>query len=89
MSMTGAAAPNHHGDVHRAAADAVVAAISCDGEREVTIRSIATEIGVSHAALYRHVASVDEPVVDATARFLDTLVAGASTDEPLEAFLRR
>lgn len=87
--MTGTAAPYHHGDVRRAAADAVVTAIRRGGEREVTIRSIAGEIGVSHAALYRHVASVDQLVDDAAAGFLDSLVAGASADEPLEAFLHR
>lgn len=64
-------------------------AIRRGGEREVTIRSIAGEIGVSHAALYRHVGSVDELIDEATARFLDSLVDGASTDEPVEAFLGR
>lgn len=87
--MSGAAAPYHHGDVHRAAVEAVVAAIRRGGEREVTIRSIAGEIGVSHAALYRHVGSVDELVDEATARFLDALVGDAPADEPVEAFLAR
>ena len=87
--MTGAATPYHHGDVRRAAAQAVVEAIRRGGEREVTIRSIAAEIGVSHAALYRHVTSVDDLVDDATSRFLDGLVADAPSDEPVEAFLAR
>ena len=87
--MNAAATPYHHGDVHRSAVEAVVAGIRRGGEREVTIRSIAAEIGVSHAALYRHVGSVDELVDEATARFLDDLVGDASADEPVEAFLAR
>lgn len=79
----------HHGDVRRAATEAVAEAVRRGGESQVTIRSIASTVGVSHAALYRHVRSVDELLDEAAAAFLTTLVDRAPTDEPVDAFLRR
>lgn len=79
----------HHGDVRRAATDALVDRVRRDGPAGVTIRAIAGDVGVSHAALYRHVTSVDELLDDAAARFLLSLVEDARPDEPVEVFLRR
>lgn len=86
--MSGTQAPYHHGDLRRAAIEAVVAAIRRGGEREVTVRSIASELGVTHAALYRHVASVDALVDAATAGFLATIVDDRQTDEAMSDFLQ-
>lgn len=87
--MSGARPSYHHGDVRRAASEAVAAAIRQGGEEQVTIRSVAAAIGVTHAALYRHVRSVDELLDDAAAVFLASLVDGAPAAEPVAAFLER
>lgn len=80
--------PYHHGNVRGAALEAVAEAIRADGMAGVTIRSIAAAVGVSHAALYRHVASIDDLLDEAAARFLRSIV-GDDPEEEVEAFLRR
>lgn len=80
--------PYHHGNVRSAALDAVADAIRGDGVAGVTIRSIAATVGVSHAALYRHVASIDDLLDETAARFLRSIVDG-DPEERVEVFLRR
>lgn len=82
-------APYHHGDVKAAAVRATVDLVRRGGSPAVTVRTVATEVGVSHAALYRHVRSVDDLLDKASAQFLHHLTQGASPQESVEAFLRR
>ena len=46
--------PYHHGNLRRALLDEALATIRTDGVNEVTLREIATRLGVSRTALYRH-----------------------------------
>lgn len=81
--------PYHHGDVKEAAVRATVDMVRRSGAPAVTVRMVAAEVGVSHAALYRHVHSVDDLLDEAAARFLRHLTQDASPQESVEAFLRR
>lgn len=44
----------HHGDLRRALLEAAIAAIARDGPRRFSLRAVAHELHVSHAAAYRH-----------------------------------
>jgi AcrR family transcriptional regulator len=77
----------HHGGVHEAAIAAVTAIVRSDGPSAVTVRSVAERVGVTHAALYRHVASLDALLDEAAAAFLATLTGDGPPDETPEQFL--
>ena len=44
----------HHGDLRRALIDAALDLIARDGPEALTLRDLATKLGVTHAAPYRH-----------------------------------
>jgi AcrR family transcriptional regulator len=46
----------HHGDLERALVDASIALIAKKGTDAFTLREVARQVGVSHAAVYRHFA---------------------------------
>jgi AcrR family transcriptional regulator len=46
----------HHGDLERALVDASIALIAKKGADAFTLREVARQVGVSHAAVYRHFA---------------------------------
>lgn len=54
----------HHGDVRHAALNAALKRLRRDGDASVTVRAIASDIGITHGALYRHFKNRDE-VMDA------------------------
>ena len=47
-------APYHHGDLRRALIHATVAAVAASGPTAVSLRGLAAELGVSHAAPVHH-----------------------------------
>jgi AcrR family transcriptional regulator len=75
-SLTAQASPTkyHHGDLRTAALHAAAAAIAADGRDTLTIRALATSLGVTHAALYRHFESVDALIDEVAAHWLNQLV---------------
>lgn len=48
------ARPYHHGDLRRALIDAALAAIGRDGVASISLRGLARDLGVSHAAPVHH-----------------------------------
>ena len=44
----------HHGDLRRALLDAAVRHIATDGVDALSLRALARDVGVTHAAPYRH-----------------------------------
>ncbi|MFO0748918.1 MAG: TetR/AcrR family transcriptional regulator [Myxococcota bacterium] len=46
----------HHGDLARALMDAALGLVQRDGEASFTLREAARQVGVNHAAVYRHFA---------------------------------
>ncbi len=54
MAKAPSRADYHHGDLAQAALDAALKVIDRDGSEAVSMRAIATELGVTHRALYRH-----------------------------------
>jgi AcrR family transcriptional regulator len=77
----------HHGDLRNAALAAASIALDASGRGNLTMRSLAHTIGVSHAALYRHFASMDLLVDEVAARWLSALVD--HTDDAPEQFITR
>lgn len=51
--------PYRHGDLPRALAEAAILALERSGTPDFTLRSLAREVGVSHAAPYAHFVSKD------------------------------
>lgn len=49
-----AATRYHHGDLARAALDAALLAVEAEGAGALSLRQVATIVGVTHKALYRH-----------------------------------
>ncbi|MGD0524130.1 MAG: TetR/AcrR family transcriptional regulator [Polyangiaceae bacterium] len=56
----------HHGDLERALVEASIKLIAKDGIDAFTLREVARQVGVSHAAVYRHFADKAE-VIEAIA----------------------
>jgi AcrR family transcriptional regulator len=77
----------HHGDLRTAAMVAANVAIDTSGRSDLTIRSLAQTVGVSHAALYRHFPSIDVLVDEVAASWLSALVD--HTDDLPEQFIAR
>lgn len=78
----------HHGDLARAACEAAVAMVRGQGVDALSMREIASQVGVAHRALYRHYAD-REALLDAIAaagfeRLADRL---AEAVEPRAAFV--
>lgn len=91
--MTSAPTPYHHGDLRSALLDAAEASLRAGGAADVSLRGLARELGVSHAAPRRHFADKQELLdavaelgwtrVDEEMRIADESVAG----QDLEAHL--
>jgi AcrR family transcriptional regulator len=79
--------PYHHGDVARAAVAAASALVHEHGTEAVTIRAVATAVGVSHAALYRHFANRADLLDAVAASWLERLVARAAEATSLRQFV--
>lgn len=53
-TLTPMTRPYHHGDLRRALLDAALALIEAEGVAALTLRQTARQVGVTHAAPYRH-----------------------------------
>ncbi|MGP0029243.1 MAG: TetR/AcrR family transcriptional regulator [Acidimicrobiales bacterium] len=53
-TTSGSAARYHHGDLRRALVDAAVASVALNGPGALSLRALAAEVGVSHAAPIHH-----------------------------------
>jgi AcrR family transcriptional regulator len=58
------ARPYHHGDLHNALRDAARSILEKEGLSALTLRAVARQAGVSHAAPYRHFASHEALLVE-------------------------
>jgi AcrR family transcriptional regulator len=58
------ARPYHHGDLHNALRDAARSILEKEGLSALTLRAVARQVGVSHAAPYRHFASHEALLVE-------------------------
>ena len=81
----------HHGDLRRALIAAALRAVEREGLAGLTLRSIASDVGVSHAAVYRHFtdkqALVTAVAVEGVGALRDVLgSAVARRADPVEAF---
>ena len=77
----------HHGDLPRALLDAVRARCRDAGPSSVSVRGVAREAGVSHAAAYRHFRSRRSLLAAAAAEGMEELArsleaAGSDADDP-------
>ncbi|MDO8731018.1 MAG: TetR/AcrR family transcriptional regulator [Actinomycetota bacterium] len=91
--MSSAATPYHHGDLRSALLDAAEESLREGGAADISLRGLARELGVSHAAPRRHFADKQELLdavaevgwsrVDQELRLADETVAG----EDLQAHL--
>lgn len=74
----------HHGDLRRALVDAGLALVERDGVEGVTLRAVAREAGVSHAAPYHHFADKAALVEAIAVAGFDRLTAAlqAALDDP-------
>jgi AcrR family transcriptional regulator len=66
----------HHGDLKSALVAAALAAVEQGGAEAVSLRELATQLGVSRAAPYRHFADRDGLLAAVAARGFEDLVAG-------------
>ena len=64
--MSAASTPYHHGDLRSALLDAAEQALREDGAADISLRELARQLGVSHAAPRRHFADKQE-LLDAVA----------------------
>ncbi len=62
--MNAPARPYHHGDLHNALRDAARSILEKEGLSALTLRAVARQAGVSHAAPYRHFASHEALLVE-------------------------
>lgn len=83
----------HHGDLRRALLDAASGVLARDGAGALTLRGLASAVGVSRTAPYRHFADKDALLEAVAAEGFERLQAavhaarGAGADTP-EAFVR-
>ncbi|WP_409411022.1 TetR/AcrR family transcriptional regulator [Bradyrhizobium jicamae] len=87
-------APYHHGDLHEALLKAAERVLERDGLPGLTLRAVAREAGVSHAAPTHHFGDLTGLVSDLAAigfrQFNDAMIAaGASASTPGEKGLAR
>ena len=64
----------HHGAVREEAQQAAAELLREGGPAAVTVRAIASRVGVTHAALYRHIESVESLFDTLAANYLDRFV---------------
>ncbi len=81
----------HHGDLRRALIEAAVALVEREGTAGLTLRRVAGEVGVTHAAVYRHFkdkqALVDALAVEGMAGMRDAMGASlAGRSDAVDAF---
>ncbi len=65
----------HHGAVRGEACAAAADLLAEGGPDAVTVRAIAARVGVTHAALYRHIPSVETLLDELAAAYLDRFVS--------------
>ncbi|MFB9265710.1 TetR/AcrR family transcriptional regulator [Bradyrhizobium erythrophlei] len=87
-------APYHHGDLHEALLKAAEQVLERDGLAGLTLRAVAREAGVSHAAPTHHFGDLTGLVSELAAigfrQFNDAMIAaGATGSTPLEKGLAR
>ena len=81
----------HHGDLRRALIEAALALVEREGIAGLTLRRVAGEVGVTHAAVYRHFkdkqALVDALAVEGMAGMRETMAASlAGQSDAVDAF---
>ncbi len=83
----------HHGDLRQALIHAAVELLAEEGVSSLSLRQVARQVGVSHAAPYRHfedkealLAEVAEEGFKTFTRYLQTAV-DAAPDDPIQQFL--
>lgn len=73
----------HHGDVPSAVRRAALERLEAEGSASITMRALASDIGVDHRALYRHFADRDAVLADLAAEgfraLLEALKARSET----------
>lgn len=69
----------HHGDLRNALLAAAEGMIDADVRREFSLRELAREAGVSHAAPYKHFSSRDSLVEELAARWMSEFVTAQET----------
>ena len=86
-STTEESNPYHHGDLRTALVDAGIRLLRSGGADAVTLRAVAREAGVSHAAPYRHFSNRDQlfaevatPCLQELGRRLEDAAAGSDGD---------
>jgi AcrR family transcriptional regulator len=77
----------HHGDLARAALDAAEALLLAKGENAVTMRAVASHVGVTHRALYRWYPNRTFLLATLAARGFERLTAACAAGSR-EEFLR-
>jgi AcrR family transcriptional regulator len=79
-------APYHHGDLRRALVEGGLALLAREGIAGFSLRSLAQELGVSHAAPYRHFSSREDLLAEIVAEnnrgFVETLRASLAAPCP-------
>ena len=86
----------HHGNLRQALIDAGIKLINENGEENLSLRKVAAECGVSHAAPYAHfsgkdelIAAIKDTVTDRFMEELESAIEGTSSaDEGLIAMGR-
>lgn len=83
--------PYHHGDLRRALVDAALQLVVDSGAKGLTLREAARQVGVSHAAVYRHFADKTELLravaLEGVIGMRDAMQAAITgVDDPVEAF---
>lgn len=63
----------HHGDLRRALLDAAARLVATEGAARVSLREIAREAGVSHAAPYHHFTDRESLLAEVAARGFDAM----------------
>jgi AcrR family transcriptional regulator len=71
-SVGGKQGAYHHGDLRRKLLDRGLALIARDGLASFSLRSLAKELGVSHAAPYRHFSSREELLAEIVRESMDS-----------------
>lgn len=85
IALTETRKPYHHGDLRRAIIASATRRARHDGERAIVLREIASEIGVSATAAYRHFANRAELVDIVASRGLEEMAEGMRTSLVLDA----
>jgi AcrR family transcriptional regulator len=87
-----AAGKYHHGDLQRALLDAAIVALERTGPKRFSLRALALELNVSHAAAYRHFrnrdALIEAVAIEGMELLTKALIAAAGDGDDPRAILR-